>query len=425
MNFDFIHEWLISLGVNADYASYFQTGILFIGILIISFLANFITKKWIVSLVHRIAEKTKNNWDDIIAENHVFTRLSHIVPALIILFSSHTIFANYEYVDNIVQSISYVYLIGAFWWVINSLLNAVSQIYNQYEVSKRIHIKSFMQVIRFIFIVIAGILIFSVFLGISPGGIFAGLGALAAVLMFVFKEPILNIYTSIQLIANEQIKIGDWIVMPKYGADGDVVEINMTSVKVQNFDKTVVTVPTSQLIMSDVKNWRYMRESGGRRIKRALNIDMNTVKHCNDSMITKFKQVEILKPYLEEKEKEIKEYNESHVNSKLLVNTEIPMNGRNLTNLGTFRRYVSLYLKHNSKIHSDNFTFLVRQLEPTETGVPIQIYVFTTTVVWADYEEIQSDIFDHIIASVPFFDLRVYQRPSGHDIRSIVDIIRK
>ena len=418
---EFITEWLISLGINIDYVDYFKTGILAVSVLLIAWIANFATKKWIVALVHKITVKTKTNWDDIVADNHVFTRLSHIVPALIILFSSNYIFGAYESFNNIIESGSYIYLIIIFYWVVNSLLNAVLKIYKQYDISKKIHIKTFMQVFKFIIIVFALIFIFSVMLGTSPTAIFGVLGAFVAMLMFVFKDPILNIYTSIQLITNEQIKLGDWIVMPKYHADGDVIEINMSSVKVQNFDKTVSTVPTSELILSDVKNWRYMKEAGGRRIKRAIKIDMNSVKHCDETMITKYSQIEILKDYIKEKRKELKEYNEEHVPSKLLINTDIPMNGRNMTNLGTFRRYVELYLKHNTNIHNDNFTFLVRQLEPSETGVPIQIYVFTTTTAWVNYEKIQSDIFDHIIATVPFFDLRVFQRPTGYDIKSIVN----
>ena len=415
---EFISEWLTSLGVNVDYVAYIATSLTAVAILLLAFTANFITKKWIVSLVHKITDKTKTNWDDIVADSHVFTRLSHIVPALIILFSSHYVFGAYESLNSFVESVSYIYLIVIFWWVVNSLLNAMLKIYKQYDISKKIHIKTFMQVFKFIIIVFALIFIFSVLLGTSPTAIFGILGALGAMSMFVFKDPILNIYTSIQLITNEQIKLGDWIVMPKYGADGDVVEINMSSVKVQNFDKTVVTVPTSELILSDVKNWRYMKESGGRRIKRAIKIDMNSVKHCDEKMITKYSQIEILKNYIEEKRKELKEYNEEHVPSNVLINTDIPMNGRNMTNLGTFRKYIELYLKHNTNIHNDNFTFLVRQLEPSETGVPIQIYVFTTTTAWADYEKIQSDIFDHIIATISFFDLRVFQRPSGYDIKS-------
>jgi miniconductance mechanosensitive channel len=251
----------------------------------------------------------------------------------------------------------------------------------------------------------------------SPLYFLTGLGALSAVLMLIFKDPILGFVAGIQLTANKMVARGDWLEMPKYDADGDVLEIGLTTVKVQNWDKTITTIPTYALISESFKNWRGMQESGGRRIKRFVYLDLGSIKFCTEEMLERFSRIQYITEYIERKKKEISEYNEA-----FQVDTSILVNGRHLTNIGTFRAYVTAYLKNHPMINQD-MTFLVRQLAPTPQGLPLEIYVFCKDKIWANYEAIQADIFDHILAVVPEFDLRVFQEPSGGDFRESFDRI--
>ncbi|MEC4678590.1 MAG: mechanosensitive ion channel domain-containing protein, partial [Nitrospirota bacterium] len=256
------------------------------------------------------------------------------------------------------------------------------------------------------------ILIISALLDETPFYLLSGLGALTAVFMLIFKDAILGFVAGIQLTANKMVTHGDWIEMPKYGADGDVLEVSLTTVKIQNWDKTITTIPTYALISESFKNWRGMSESGGRRIKRAITIDMSTIQFCSDEMIEKFSKIRPIKVYIETKMKELTEYNTIHD----LDDANI-VNRRRLSNIGTFRAYVVAYLENHPKIHQD-MTFLVRQLAPGEHGLPIEIYVFCNDTAWARYEAIQADIFDHLLAAVPEFGLKVFQNPSGNDFKS-------
>jgi miniconductance mechanosensitive channel len=249
-----------------------------------------------------------------------------------------------------------------------------------------------------------------VLFGKNPGFFLGGLGAFTAVIMLIFKDSILGFVAGIQLTRNDMVRIGDWIEMPKYNADGDVIDVSLNTVKVQNWDKTIATIPTYVLMTDSFRNWRGMADSGGRRIKRALYIDMNSIKFCTEQMLDRFARFEFIRDYIDRKRKEVADYNvENHVDDSQLVN------GRRLTNVGTFRAYVEAYLRNHPKVHQD-MTFLIRQLAPTEHGLPLEIYVFSNDQVWANYEAIQSDIFDHVLAVVPQFDLRVFQTPSGMDL---------
>ena len=241
------------------------------------------------------------------------------------------------------------------------------------------------------------------------GSLVVGLGTISAVIMLIFKDPILGFVGGLQLIFNKMLSIGDWITVSKYGADGTVLEINLTTVKVQNWDKTIVTVPTYSLISDSFQNWRGMEDSGGRRIKRSINIDMDSIRFCTPEMLERFSKIHVLSAYIEETEKTVNDYN-----TKNKVDPSVLVNGRRQTNIGVFRAYLKAYLHNRSDIH-DDMTFLVRQLQPSEKGLPIQVYVFTTTIEWAKYEDIQADIFDHILAVIPQFDLKVYQFPKSGD----------
>ena len=306
-------------------------------------------------------------------------------------------------------SFSGMIIIGAF--AFNSLLNSAGDIYNTYEISREKPIKSYLQIFMIFIYVLVGVFVIATLLNRSPWVLLSGIGAMTAILLLIFKDSILGLVAGFQLSANRMIRLGDWIEMPKYGADGDVIDISLHTVKVQNWDKTITTIPTYALISDSFKNWRGMSESGGRRIKRAIYIDVSSVKFCDDNMISRYEKIELLKDYISSKKKEIDEYNRSHN-----IDPSEPANGRKLTNIGTFRAYMLNYLKDHPMI-SDKMTFLVRHLSPTQNGLPIEIYVFSKDQEWANYEAIQADIFDHILAVVPEFELRVFQNPTGYDFR--------
>jgi len=297
--------------------------------------------------------------------------------------------------------------------VVNSFLNALGDIYQQTKYSERMHIKSYLQITRLIINILGSVVIVAVLIGKSPALLLSGIGAMTAVLMLIFKDTILSLVASLQISSNDLFKIGDWIEAPQFGADGDVVDIALHAVKIQNWDKTISIIPTHKLIDSAFRNWRGMSESGGRRIKRSLFIDMNSIRLCTEEMLDKFMRFEILTEYINGKIKEVTDHNESNK-----INTAELINGRRLTNVGTFRAYIEAYLQNNSKIHPE-MTFLIRQLEPTSRGLPIQIYVFTNDTDWVRYEGIQADIFDHLLAIIPEFGLKVFQSPTGKDFSKL------
>lgn len=383
-------------------------------IVIVTWIANIITKKTLLQVLKRLAKRTKTNWDDILLEKKVFNRLAHIVPALIVFYSIGIVLVEYAQILSFVRSSIYVYLIIMVLLALDAFINSLHQIYTNLAIAKDRPISGYIQVIKIIVYFVAIILILSILLGKKPTVLLTGLGAMAAVLMLVFKDTILGFVASVQLSANDMVRIGDWITMPSHKADGDVLEITLNTVKVQNFDKTICTIPTYALVSESFINWRGMEESGGRRIKRYIQIDMKSVKFNSDEMVDKFRKIQYLSVYIDSKEHELAAYNEKHG-----IDNSVIVNGRRMTNLGTFRKYLEEYLKHHPKIHND-MTFLVRQLQPNEKGIPIEIYVFSNDQAWARYEEIQADIFDHILAVIPEFELSVYQNPSGEDFDRLI-----
>ncbi|MFP4356271.1 MAG: mechanosensitive ion channel family protein [Phycisphaerae bacterium] len=371
----------------------------------------YLLARWIIGrIVHRAIGKSRTKWDDSLQKFSFFRRFSLIVPAVIFYSAAEPVLgANAGWLE----STCYVFLIASAVLIVDSFFKAVLDIYNRYDVSRRVPIRGFLQVAKLIIVIVAIILVISVLIGRNPALLFTGLGAMTAVLLFIFKDAILGFVAGLHLTTNQMLHIGDWIEMPKYGADGDVIDISLSSVKVRNWDKTITSIPTYALISDSFKNWRGMQESGGRRIARAIQIDMNTVRFCNREMLERFKRIQYIRGYLDAKEAEIAEHN-----ARCNVSEDDLLNGRHLTNLGTFRAYLVAWLKNHPKIRQD-LTFLIRQLAPTESGLPMQIYVFTDTTVWAEYEGIQADIFDHVLAILPEFDLRVYQAPAGTDFRQL------
>ena len=381
-------------------------------IIISALIADMIARKLILKGVRSFITRTKVTWDDVLLEHRVFVRIAHLVPALVVYMMVPIILSRHAKVI-LVNAIGLrVFMVVMCVLAIDSLLNAIVDICQRYEFGRRLPIRGLSQVVKLVLYVIAGIFILSLFIEDGPLGILAGMGAMTAVTMLVFKDAILGFVAGIQLSANKMVRIGDWIEMPKFGADGDVIDITLTTVKVQNWDKTISTIPAYSLISDSFKNWRGMSEADGRRIKRSIYVDMNTIKFCTDEMLTRFKNFQCLSDYIGQKQKDIAEYN-----TQRDVSTAESVNGRKLTNIGTFRAYITSYLREHPMISKD-MTLMVRQLEPTPMGLPMQIYVFCTDKRWVFYEGIQSDIFDHILAVAPEFGLRMYQQPAGSDFNS-------
>ena len=400
--------YLQNAGWSETYA--FGTAILLacIAVLLLA-VVSYIIARLIVASLTRAVLSTDFKRDDALAKMKVFSRLSHAVPAIIIYSLGPAVFEDFPAVAHWIETASLLYLTVMMVWFVSALLSAGQLIYETFEISKEFPITSFVQVAKLLLFLLGGIIALSLLLGESPLALFAGLGALTAVLMLIFKDPILGFVAGIKLTANRMVAVGDWIEVPKFAVDGDVIEIGLTTVKIRNFDKTITSIPTQSLIDDSFKNWRGMQETGGRRIKRAIHLDATSIKFCDADMLERFSKIQFIADYLDKKRAELAEYNEGAGSDMSAL-----VNGRRLTNVGTFRAYVEAYLRTHPKI-SQNFTFLVRQLKPTELGLPIEIYVFTNTTNWIEYEGIQADIFDHLLAAAPEFDLRVFQNPTGAD----------
>jgi len=379
----------------------------------LAFLADFIVKKIIVGSITRMATKSKNDWDDILIERKVFNRLAHLAPAIIVHYALQYVFEA-ENLVNFLENLTQAYMVVVVLFVIDALLDSLHQVYHRLPISDGRNIKGYVQVVKIIFYFVAIIMIISIFSGKAPKILMGGIGAMAAVLMLVFKDTILGFVASIQLSANNMVNVGDWISMPKYNADGDVIDISLNTVKVQNWDKTIATIPTYALVSESFNNWRGMEDSGGRRIKRSININMKSVGFLDHEQIEKFSKYHLLKDYISKKEKEITDYNKANK-----LDEDTVTNGRKMTNLGTFRVYLENYLHNHPKINQD-MTFLIRHLQPSEKGIPVEIYVFSNDQAWANYEAIQADIFDHILAILPEFGLSVFQNPTGDDFQKLV-----
>lgn len=415
---ELLQAWLQGHGMSENLTFYFARGIAAMIVLLLSVTVNFIAKRYILKSLTYVITRSKTKWDDAILHQGAPNRLAHLAPALVIYVLTPFALDGMETTIAVIRGATQIYMIIVLMLVLDSVLNTVEEIYRGFRASKEIPIKGFIQISKIALYFVSAIFVISILLNKTPFFLLSGIGALTAVLMLIFKDAILGFVAGIQLAANKMVANGDWIEMPKYGADGDVLEVTLTTVKVQNWDKTVTTIPTYALISESFKNWRGMQESGGRRIKRAVNIDMNSIRFCNEEMLERFGKIQYISEYIETKKAELEEFNKS-----IKADNASLANGRRMTNVGTFRAYVKAYLLNHPMI-SKEMTFLVRQLQPTENGLPIEVYVFSRDKVWANYEAIQADIFDHILAVVPEFDLRVYQNPSGSDFSSLVQTTR-
>lgn len=402
---ELIKSLLTNSGLSENVSGYLSTTIMIVLIALICVVANFITKKFILRFIAHIITKQQSKKGKIFLERKLFLNLSHIVPAIIIYYFASAFPSYTAWIEKITLLYMFVVIIATF----NALLDAANDIYQGYEISKSRPIKGLIQVLKIVVFLIGGITLISILTGKNPLLLLSGLGALSAVLMLIFKDSILGFVAGVQLTSNDMLRVGDWIEMPKYNANGDVIDITLTTVKVQNWDKTIAMVPSYALVSDSFKNWKGMQDIGGRRIMRSIHIDITSIQFCTQDMLARFKKIHHLTDYIEKKEKEIAEYNKLHN-----INTETHANGRNLTNIGTFRIYIYNYLKGHPLIHQDLLT-VVRQLESDGNGLPLQIYCFTNDTRWAVYEAAQADIFDHIIAVAPEFGLRIFQKPGSYD----------
>lgn len=404
---ELLEKWLIDIGIDAQWSGYLTNAIMITVITALSIAANFIAKRIVLRIISTFIKNNKVDWDNYLLERKVFHKLSHIVPAIIIYLAAG-LFPSVEQL--IIKGVA-IYMIVVVLFVINAFLNAIHDIYQTFEISKARPIRGYIQVVKIIIFIIGGILLVANLIGESPFILLSGLGALSAVIMLIFKDSILGLVAGVQLTSNDMVRVGDWIEMPKYGADGDVIDISLNTVKVQNWDKTITTIPTYALVSESFKNWRGMQSSGGRRIKRSVYVDTSSIVICNSEMIDRFKKIHYLKDYIESKELEIEQYNEEKN-----IDRSVKVNGRAMTNIGIFRAYIENYLHQHPSIHK-GMTCMVRQLQPGETGLPLEIYAFTNVTEWAVYEGIQADIFDHILAVASEFGLRVFQNPTGYDMK--------
>jgi miniconductance mechanosensitive channel len=398
-------------GFQADFPLLSQLAGLSV-LLILCFLADVVTRRLFLRGVRGAVRKSENKWDDVLVDVSFFQRLAHVAPALVIYFGA-ALFDFHPTLLVVIHRVAVALLILFAARTISAFLDAVQRVYAYVSDEGRRPIKGYLSFLRIGIYLVTGLLILSVLMDRSPWIFLSGIGAMTAVLMLVFKDTLLSLVASVQITSNNLIRVGDWIEMPQYQADGDVIDVALHTVKVQNWDKTITTVPTHAFITSAFKNWRGMSESESRRIKRSLHIDISSIRFLGDEELERISRFSLLKDYMAEKHREIQTFNAEPGRDR-----EISADIRRLTNVGTLRAYMLSYLRNHPSIHRDR-TLLVRQLSPGPEGLPIEIYCFTNDIVWANYEDIQSDIFDHFLAIAPEFGLRIFQQPAGADLSSL------
>lgn len=410
-------DWLINLltkyGIPSAAAEAMALFLFFIAILLFAAIITRVVKKTLISGIVHWLEKKNYAWATPLVQNNFFSRVIWFIPLALLVMAVDSLLPKEATLYLPAQRLIMTGFVIISVMCISALLTSVLEINFLIRKKRGAMLQGYVDALRIITYVLAAIFIISIFTGRSPWGILSVLGGLTAVILLIFKDSILGFIASIQISTLDLVRVGDWIEMDQYGADGDVISISIHTVKVQNFDKTITTIPTYSLVSSSFKNWRGMQNSEGRRIKRSLYIDLNSIRFCDDQLLAKFSKIAILKEYIEEKQQEITKSNEG-----IPADSPVFLNGRRQTNIGVFRAYVAAYLKNNSNINKQ-MTFLVRQLAPTDRGLPLELYVFSKDQVWANYEAIQADIFDHLIAAAPEFDLRLYQLPSGYDLRAV------
>ncbi|MGX9463584.1 mechanosensitive ion channel family protein [Shewanella sp. A14] len=407
-----IADWLTRLGVNSQPTDGLATSILIFACLVIAGIGYYIAHRFVVHGINAVIRRSSVTWDDIFMRFNVFERVALLVPIGILDLLLPIVLTSHELASMIIDRMLSSLLVFFVLRAIYSALNAGDEIADVNHINRRLPVKSFVQLTKLFLFFIGLIVVFAILSDRSPIYFFSGLGVATGLVMLVFRDTILGFVAGIQLAANRMVSKGDWIQMDKYAADGAVEDVTLTTVKVRNWDNTITMIPAYALVSDAFKNWRGMSESGGRRIKRSINIDVNSIQFLTDEERIRLGKVNYLKEYLPQIFSEISAANAN------VSDIEMKVNGRHLTNIGTFRAYLQEYLRRHDKIHKD-MTLMVRQLAPTTEGLPIELYIFTNDIRWTYYEAIQADIFDHIFAVLPEFGLRAFQIPTGTDIRSI------
>lgn len=414
---DNFNNWILDLitsfGISGSGLVYAHLGVMVLLLVVVIFILTPIVRSLINRALSKWAEKSRTHFDDFLIKNKFSRYLTQLIPVTIVSLSIPVILLNFPAWISIASKLIDIYAILLSIWIIRSLLRTLV---DYGRTKKSLHdkpLESYLQVVMIIFYIMGGLLVFSILTGKSLWTFVTAMGAASAILLLVFRDTILGFVASIQVATNDMVRIGDWIQMDKYGADGDVIEITLSTVKVQNWNKTITTIPTYSLISDSFINWRGMQDSGGRRIKRPILVKISSIRYLQEDEVEELKGIDLLRPYIEERQKEINLFNQENVPDR-----EIPVNGRNLTNVGLFRKYIELYAQYRPDIKKD-MSFMVRQLNPTPAGLPIELYFFTDTVKWVEYEGIMSDIFDHLLAAVKYFHLEIFESPASDDLRSL------
>lgn len=406
-------SWLAEMDLSSEVVDYLTIGIDLVLLLLVSLLADFLARRIILRFVGTYVKRSKNQYDDVLLDNKVFQSLAHLVPATIIWYALPAVFSGENFDITWWRKGVTIYMILMIMIMISRLLKALALIGLKSERFVGKPVNSYIQVFNLINYILGTVAILSMIIGKSPIAILTAFGAATAVLLLIFRDTILGLVASIQISANDMVRLGDWVSMEKYGADGDVIEINLTTVKIRNFDKTITTVPTYAFISDSFKNWRGMQSQGVRRIKRSINIDISSIDFVDEQWRKRYESFQRISEFIRERQSEIEEYNK-----KEGVDTSQLINGRHMTNIGVFRKYAVSYLHKHPKIDQQQMV-MVRQLAPGVDGVPIEIYCFSNDIAWGNYEGIQADIFDHLLAAVPHFGLRIFQNPSGNDFKML------
>jgi len=413
----FISRWtyhlLVDLGVPEHLAAYVNSATLLLLVILLVYLVQLIVRNILTVALRKVGQNSRMSFFGYLLKNRFPHFLALIAPFSLVKNTIPIIFADFPKWIEPLDTLTDIYMVFMIIWMAMSLLTSGADVLKEQSAFRDKPMQSYLQVIKMILFLFGAIAIFSMLTGKSPVAFFTAMGAMSAVLLLMFKDTIMGFVASIQVTTNDMVRIGDWVTMPKYGADGDVTEINLTTVKVQNFDKTITTIPTYALTAESFQNWRGMEQSGGRRIKRSIMIQQSSVRFISDDELEKFGKIQGITDYIQAKQEEIRQHNE-----RIGANRALPVNGRNLTNIGLFRSYIDWYLRTHPGTHKD-MTMMVRQLAPSDKGLPLELYVFTNTTKWVQYENIMADIFDHLIASVRYFDLRIFESVSG-DIISVV-----
>ena len=418
---NWFNQKLLNFGTSVSVADYLDNFAVLLIIILLALAVDYICRYILLGAFKKFAKKTTNQLDDLIIEKKIINKGMHIIPSILIFTMLPLAYPSPADKEILVllQKLCQIYIITVSLLFINSLLNLGVELFHRNDKFKDKPLKGFVQIVQVILFSVGIILLISILINESPSTIFTGIGASAAILMLVFKDTILGFVAGIQLSANDMLRVDDWISMPKYGADGTVIEITLNTVKVKNFDNTISTIPPYALISESFQNWRGMRESPGRRIKRSINLDMNSVKFCTPEMLEKYRKISLLAGYIDDTENKLQTYNQTNQ-----IDNTILVNGRRQTNLGVFRAYLQRYLESLPEVNKEMIC-MVRHLQPTEKGIPMELYFFSSIKDWVIYETIQADVFDHVLAVIPEFDLQIFQELSGSDVRMFVKTVNR